>query len=220
MKFGGEMANHYQGSRLLGRGIAATPKFAGAPILWGAVVAVLLWTSGCTGMVSGANKPQSAIQVIPGALDFGSVGVGKQVSHPATVVNNSKGTVTLTKASISGSEFSISGLQFPLSLRPGQKSNFNIWYKGSRAGKAAGTLSFDGDPASSAAVILTASTGTSTPQLSVSSANHDFGTVTVNTVADAALTLTNSGAANLTISHIAVSGAGFAASPITVPVTV
>ena len=214
------MANHYQGSRLVGRGIDATPKFAGAPILLGAVVAILLWTSGCTGMVSGANKPQSAVQVIPGALDFGNVGVGKQVSHPATVVNNSKGIVTLTKASISGSEFSISGLQFPLSLRPGQKSNFNIWYKGSRTGKAAGTLSFDGDPASSAAVILTGSTGNSTPQLSVSSASHDFGTVTVNTAADAALTLTNSGAANLTISHIAVSGAGFAASPITVPATV
>jgi len=215
------MAKHYNDSRLLGRGIVATSKFTGALVLWSALLAVLLWTSGCTGMVSGANKPQSAIQVIPGALDFGSVGVGKQVSHAATVVNNSKTTVTLTKASVSGSEFSISGLQFPLPLRPGQKSNFNIWYKGSRTGKAAGTLSFKGEPASTTEpVILTASTGSFTPQLAVSSASHDFGTVTVNTVANGGLTLTNSGAANLIISHIAVSGAGFEASPITVPATV
>src|SRR6202166_4365666 len=175
MKFGGEMANHYQGSRLLGRGIAATPKFAGAPILWGAVVAVLLWTSGCTGMVSGQNKPQSAIQVIPGALDFGNVGVGKQISHAAAVVNNSKTVVTLTKASISGTEFSISGLRFPLSLQPGEKSNFSVWYKGSRAGKAAGTLSFNGTSTSSDLVALTGSAGSSAPQLTISSPNHDFG---------------------------------------------
>src|ERR1700675_2083824 len=219
MKLGGEMAIH-NGSRLLGWGIAATAKFAGALILWSAVLAVLLWTNGCTGMVNGQNKAQSAVQVIPGALDFGNVAVGKQVSHAAAVVNNSKTPVRLTKASISGTEFSISGLRFPLSLQPGQKSNFSIWYKGSRAGKAAGTLSFDGDPASSDAVILTASTGSSTPQLNVSSASHDFGTVTVNTVANAALTLTNSGAADLIISRIAVSGAGFDPCPINAPTTV
>jgi hypothetical protein len=171
-------------------------------------------------MVNGQNKTQSAIQVIPGALDFGSVGVGKQVSHAASVVNNSKATVTLTKASVSGTEFSVSGLQFPLVLHPGQKSNFTVWYKGSRAGKAAGTLSFSGEPGSPESVVLTGSTGNSLQQLTVSSTSHDFGNVTVNTVARAALTLTNSGAANLTISRIAVSGAGFEASPMRLPALV
>src|SRR6202140_5156826 len=121
MTLGGEMVNYCQGSRLLGRGIVAASKVARALSLWSAVLTVLLWTSGCTGVVNGQNKPQSAIQVIPGALDFGSVGVGKQVSHAAAVVNTTKTLVTLTKASISGTEFSISGLRFPLSLQPGQK---------------------------------------------------------------------------------------------------
>ena len=214
------MAKYYKGSRLQGRGILGTSRFAGALILWSAVLTVLLWTSGCTGMVSGQNHAQSAIQVIPGAVNFGSVGVGKQVSHTATVVNNSKTIVTLTKATISRSEFSISGLKFPLFLNPGQKSNFTVWYKGGRAGKAAGTLSFNGEPGSPNLVILTASTGSSGQQLTVSPASHNFGNVTVNTVANAAVSLTNSGAANLTISRIMVSGTGFAASPIKTPTTV
>ena len=214
------MAKYYKGSRLQGRGIFATSRFVGALILWSAVLTVLLWTSGCTGMVSGQNHAQSAIQVIPGAVNFGSVGVGKQVSHTATVVNNSKTIVTLTKATISRSEFSISGLKFPLFLNPGQKSNFTVWYKGGRAGKAAGTLSFNGEPGSPNLVILTASTGSSGQQLTVSPASHNFGNVTVNTVANAAVSLTNSGAANLTISRIMVSGTGFAASPIKTPTTV
>ena len=210
------MANHYKGSRLLGPGIVATPKFAGALILWSAVVAVLLWTSGCTGMVSGASRPQSAVQVIPGAFDFGNVGVGKQVSHSATLVNTSKATVTLTKAVLSSTEFSISGLRFPLYLQAGQKSNFTVSYKGSRAGKADGTLSFNGQPAS-ATVMLTASAGSSTRQLTVSPASHDFGNVTVNTAATAALILTNSGTAHLSITNIAVSGTGFQITPIKEP---
>src|SRR6202171_1347296 len=214
------MAKYYKGSRLQGRGIFATSRFVGTLILWSAVLTVLLWTSGCTGMVSGQNHAQSAIQVIPGAVNFGSVGVGKQVSHTATVVNNSKTIVTLTKATISRSEFSISGLKFPLFLNPGQKSNFTVWYKGGRAGKAAGTLSFNGEPGSPNLVILTASTGSSGQQLTVSPASHNFGNVTVHTVANAAVSLTNSGAANLTISRIMVSGTGFAASPIKTPTTV
>jgi hypothetical protein len=214
------MAKYYKGWRLLGRGIVATSNFAGALILWSVVLTGLLWTSGCTGMVNGQNNAQSAVQVIPGALDFGSVGVGKQVSHTATIVNNSKTTVTLTRATISATEFSISGLKFPLSLPVGQKSNFTVWYKGSRAGKAAGTLSFNGEPGSTDPVMLTASTASPAQQLTVSPASHNFGNVTVNTVANAALTLTNSGGANLTISRIAVSGTGFDASPIKVPATV
>src|ERR1700675_952099 len=214
------MAKHYNGSRLPGWGIAARAKLAGALILWSAVLAVLLWTSGCTGMVNGQNKTQSAIQVVPGALDFGNVGVGKQVSHAAAVVNNSKTVVTLTKANISGTDFSISGLRFPLSLQPGQKSNFSVWYKGSRAGKAAGTLSFNGESTSSDLVALTGSAGSSDPTLTVLVISHDFGNVTVDTVANAALTLTNSGAATLTISHLAVTGKGFEASAIKTPATV
>jgi hypothetical protein len=215
------MAKHYNGFRLLGRASVAVSKFAGALILWGAVLTVLLWSSGCTGMVSGSNKTQSAIQVVPGALDFGNVAVGKQASHAAAVVNNSKTVVTLTKASISGTEFSISGLQFPLALHPGQKSNFMIWYKGSsRTGKAQGTLSFNGEPGTPDPVVLTASTGSTAPQLTISSASHDFGSVTVDTVANAALTLTNSGAAALAISHIGVSGKGFEGSAIKTPATV
>src|SRR3984893_12588063 len=220
MKLGGEMAKHYNGSRLLGWGDTATSTFAGALILWSAVLAVLLWTSGCTGMVNGQNKAQSAIQVIPGALNFGKVGVGKQVSHAAMVVNNSKTIVTLTKASISGTEFSISGLRFPFSLQPGQKSNFSVWYKGSRAGRANGILSFNGESDFSDPVILTGSADSSAPQLTISSASHDFGSVTVNTVANAGLTSTTSGAADLIISRVAISGTGFTASPIKTPTTV
>jgi hypothetical protein len=132
-------------------------------------------------------------------------------------VNTSKTTVTLTKATLSSAEFSISGLRFPLSLQSGQRSNFTVLYKGSRAGKADGTLSFNGQPASTDAVVLTASAGSSPRQLTVSPASHDFGSVTVNTAANAALILTNSGTAHLTISNIAVSGNGFQVSPIKEP---
>jgi hypothetical protein len=180
----------------------------------------LLWIGGCTGMVSGQNRT-SAVQVVPAVMDFGSTGLGKKVSHLASVANNGKTAVILTKASLSSSEFSVSGLQFPLRIQPGQKSNFTIWFKGTRPGRTRGTLNFNGDTISSdpEPVVLTGTAGNVGPQLEVSASSHDFGKVTVNTSVTSALTLTNTGTANLRISHISVDGQTFASSGVNVPTT-
>ena len=110
-----------------------------------ATLASLPWIAGCTGMVDAQNKTgQSAVQVLPASVNFGSTGVGKKVSHPASVTNTGTTTVTLTQAVVSSTDFSISGLQFPLTIQAGQKANFTVWFKGSKAGKSNGKLHFKG----------------------------------------------------------------------------
>ena len=79
------------------------------------------------------------------AVNFGSTGVGKKISHPASVTNTGTTTVTLTQAVVSSTDFSISGLQFPLAIQAGQKANFTVWFKGNKAGKSKGQLNFKGD---------------------------------------------------------------------------
>ena len=206
---------------LLKRRVVSTLRHAGTAIVLFATLAPLPWMTGCTGMVNGQNKTgESAVQVVPASVDFGSTGVGKKVSHTATLTNSGKTTVTLTQASVSSSEFSISGLQFPLSILAGQKANFTVWFKGSKSGKANGKLQFNGDTASPDPVDLTGTAANSAPKLEISAASHDFGKVMVNTVTTATLTLTNSGAANLNISKISVTGATFAATGVKLPVIV
>jgi Abnormal spindle-like microcephaly-assoc'd, ASPM-SPD-2-Hydin/Protein of unknown function (DUF1573) len=160
---------------------------------------------------------QSAVQVTPATVDFGVTGVGKKISHPASVTNTGTEAVTLTEATVSSNEFSISGLQFPVSIQSGQRANFTVWFNGSKAGKTTATFNFHGNKGSSDPVVVTGTAGSTGPQLSVSAAAHDFGSVTVNTVASAPMTLTNSGASTLRISGVAVTGATFAASALKPP---
>jgi hypothetical protein len=183
-----------------------------------ATLVPLLGISGCTGMVNAQPKNgQSAVQVTPATVDFGITGVGKKISHPASVTNTGTTAVTLTDATVSSNEFSISGLQFPASIQSGQRANFTVWFNGSKAGKTTATFNFHGNKGSSDPVVVTGTAGSTDPQLSVSAAAHDFGSVTVNTVATAPLTLTNSGASTLRISGVAVTGANFAASALKSP---
>jgi hypothetical protein len=201
--------------------VAGTPSRVRTVLAWFATLTPLLALGGCTGMVSGQNKSAaSALQVTPAAVDFGSAGVGKTVSQIATVENTGTTTVTLTKASVSTKEFSISGLQFPISIQAGQRARFTVSFKGSKPGRIKGKLHFTGDPTDPDPVDLTGSAGNSAPKLEISAASHDFGKVTVNTVANATLTLTNSGAGNLNISQITATGTVFSVTGVSVPAVV
>ncbi len=201
--------------------VAGTPSQVRTLLAWIVGLTPLLGLGGCTGLVSGQNKTvASAIQVTPAAVDFGNASVGKRVSHIATVTNTGTTTVTLSKASVSTNEFSISGLQFPVSIMSGQKANFTVSFKGNKPGKVKGKLQFTGDPTVPDPVDLTGSAGSSAPKLAVSPASHDFGNVTVNTVASSALTVTNSGAGDLNISQITATGATFSLTGVNVPAVV
>jgi hypothetical protein len=208
-------------SELLERRAARISNYAGALVVWLAILAPLLGSTGCTGLVNAQNpNSQSAVHVVPAAVDFGSTNLGKTVSHPATVANNGTTPVILTQASVSSSEFSVSGLQFPVSIPAGQQANFTVSFKGSKAGKANGTFSFVGDRWSTDPVELTGTAGTAAPQLAVSAPNHNFGNVTVNTLATYALVLSNSGGSDLTVTNISVKGEKFADTPVSLPATI
>lgn len=201
--------------------VAGTSSQVRTLLAWFAALTPLLALGGCTGMVNGQNKAaESTVQVTPAAVDFGSAGVGKIVSHIATVANSGTTAVTLTKATVSTNEFSISGLQFPISIQAGQKARFTVSFRGKKPGKVKGQLQFTGDPTVPDPVDLTGSAGSSAPKLEISAASHDFGKVTVNTVASSTLTLTNSGAGDLNISKVTGTGATFAVTGVSVPVVV
>jgi len=178
--------------------------------------------SGCAGLAnpSNTNLTPDEVQIMPAALTFPNVRVGQQATQVATLTNTGSKSVSITQLSLSSAEFSTSGVAMPLTLAPGQSTQFKVAFKSSTVGDVSGTLSaMTSRGGVSTKVKLNGNSGRNAAQLSLSTSSLKFGNVLVNGTSTQAVTLKNSGTSDLSISQLAVSGAGFSVSGVAVPVT-
>ncbi len=197
----------------------------GKPLTFGtALLAILLCLSGCAGLVSGpgGNGTQTgSLQLNPGSVCFGRVGLGKQSTHTFSVTNPNQSTVTITKLNVSNPQFTVASTALPLSLPSGQAASISVSVKPTAAGNMTGTLSVGIDSAATPVVLNLSATGVSPQQqISLSSATVDFGTVSVGTQGTQSLVITNAGAADLTVSIVALTGSEFSLSGFATPKTI
>jgi hypothetical protein len=172
------------------------------------------------GMVVSAGTGQLVIS--PTSMALGSVRIGATMAQSATLINSGTAAVTIRQATVNGRGFKMSGISFPLTLVAGQRKTFSVIFAPQSAGSATGSIAVTTDtssavslPVSGVAVANPASAGV----LSTSDSSLDFGSVAVNATANQSETLTNSGGSNVTISQATVSGNGFSAKGLTLPMT-
>jgi hypothetical protein len=178
--------------------------------------------SGCAGLAntSNSNLTPDEIQITPASLSFPNVTVGSTATQLATVTNTGSQSVNITQLSLSASEFSTSGVAMPLTLAPGQSTQFKVAFKSSTAGSVSGTLSATTSRGGgSTKVRLNGNAGKNASQLSLSASSLKFGNVLVDGTSTQAVTVKNSGSSDLKISQLAVSGTGFSVSGVAAPVT-
>lgn len=171
-----------------------------------------------TGTSTAAVSPQ--ITVSPTTASF-AVNVGSSQSQATTVTNTGTATLNITQATMNGSGFGVSGLTLPLSLAPGQSSAFKVNFAPAAAGSVTGSLSLVSNSPNSPTQIALAGTGNSsqTAGLLVTPSAATFGNVTVGTTNTQTIKLTNSGAANLSISQATVSAKSFVVNGLALPLT-
>ena len=83
---------------------------------------------------------QPRISITPTNVNFGCVVIGAANTQTATLTNSGGANLTVSQATVSGSDFSLSGLTLPLTLRPGQTSNFNVAFAPTGAGSVTGSI--------------------------------------------------------------------------------
>src|SRR5207244_4284378 len=74
----------------------------------------------------GVQPLQPQISVTPPSASFGNVGVGTRNTYAFTMTNSGSASVTVSQANASGSDLSVGGLSLPLTLTPGQRTNFSV----------------------------------------------------------------------------------------------
>jgi fibronectin type 3 domain-containing protein len=100
-----------------------------------------------------------------------------------------------------------------MSIAAGQSATFNVVFAPTSAGNVTGSISLVSNAPNTPLAIATSGSGiASTPSLSASTSSLNFGSVLVGSNSSLGVTLTNTGNANVTISSVLVTGAGFTSS--------
>jgi len=161
---------------------------------------------------------QPQISVIPPSIDFGKATVGSANTQSFTISNPGTANLSLSQAMLVGTGFSLSGLTLPLTLPPGGSSSFTVKFAPASAGSFSGNLTLVNNSPNSPFVAALSGTGiSSTLLLTPSSTSLSFGSLTTGTSATQSVTLTNTGNSNVTISQNTVTGSGFTASGMGLP---
>lgn len=179
--------------------------------------------TGCSGVVAGAKQTSSvaSFQLSPSSVNFGQVAVGKQATQVVSVSNTGNVGINITHMTLSDSHFGVTGMTTPMALAVGQTGTFTVAVNPTAAEALTGTLTAQGDGGSSPVVVnLSATAVRSQSQLSLSPTAINFGTSSIGLKVTSNLVLTNSGAADLTIYLLSLTGADFTVSGITTPKTI
>jgi hypothetical protein len=174
-----------------------------------------------SGIGTSTTSPQ--LTVSPGSLTFDDVTVGSTSTQPVTLTSTGTAPVEITSAAvISGAGFTISGASFPLTLDSKQTITLQIHFTPKKTGIATGALEIrsNSSTSSTAAVGLTGTgTASTTPTLTVNPASLSFGNIAVGSSSTQAVTLASTGTTPVKVTAAAISGAGFAISGASFPVT-
>ncbi len=162
--------------------------------------AVTLTGTGLTSNVTAALSPTS--------LTFSSQTTGMtSASQPVTLTNSGSSVLSVTSISVGGNFRQTNNCG--TSLAAGKSCTINVTFAPTTAGSLTGTLSVADNSANSPQTVSLSGTGVAAPAVSLSPTSLTFSSQAVGTTSAAqAVTVTNSGGANLTFSVGAVSVSG------------
>jgi hypothetical protein len=159
----------------------------------------------------------------PSPLAFGSVAVGSSQNSTVTLSNSGGGDLSVNQATLSGASFTMNNLSLPLTLHSGDTTSATITFAPAASGTFSGSVTFasTSDGVSGTAVLNLSGAGASGAQgtLSPSPTSLAFGNIQVGSNVSLSETLTNTSGSGVTISQANLTGAAFAVSGLTVPLT-
>jgi len=136
------------------------------------------------------------------------------------LTNGGNSSLAISQVNVSGAGFSASGLTLPLTLTAGQSTALSVQFAPQAGGGVTDSVSVVSSATNSPATISLSGSGVVTTfLLSANPTSLGFGNVAVGSSSTQTVMLTNSGSSSLPISQVHVSGAGFSASGLTLPLT-
>lgn len=175
--------------------------------------------SSTTFSLAGTGTGPAFLAPSPSSVNFGSIQVGSSQAQYETLSNSGSSSLTISQATVTGTGFGLSGIIAPQTLAAGKSITFSVYFAPSSSGAASGALKLASDASNASLSVSLSGTGTSPGQLTVSPGSANFGNVVVGTSQSQSGTLSASGS-SVTVSSGTSSGAEFALSGVTFPLTI
>ncbi len=166
-----------------------------------------------------ASARAQQLQSKPSSKAFGKVRVGDSSPYSFELSNSGTKTLRITSKSKQGSAFSFGKFPLPVNLLPGASIRLPVIFRPTVKGWTAGILTLAGNALNSPLTLHVMGTGVLGPELGVTPATLNFGTVTVGSNAKLQATLTASNDA-VTISSDESTSSEFAIRGLHLPVTI
>jgi hypothetical protein len=119
------------------------------------------------------EKAAPALAISPASVNFGARTIKTSTSQSVILTNSGNISLSISSISVANPVFSVSGINKGVTLAPGQKLEFQVWFHPTATGKAAATISLDSSAGSTPVKLAVAgsasSSSTSTP---TSTASH------------------------------------------------
>lgn len=162
--------------------------------------------------------PTPAISVDPSQLWFGEVALGETAAEAVTLTNPGSATLHVQALTVSGASGFALLPPAPLEIPAGEAAVVEVAYTAGGA-EQEGALQVFSDAENAPELTVPLSGSAAYPLLSIAPDPHLFDWLEGPGQADGAVSLENTGAAPLTIDAVLVSGAGFSAEAVALPVT-
>jgi hypothetical protein len=184
-----------------------------------------------TGQQSTPQGPSgsAALQLSATALQFGNVPIGGDAQQSLTMTSSGTAPLQISSLSAQGGAFSAQSPALPVTLQPGQALTLPVKFGPKASGGETGQLVIASNAAATPSVTVNLigngegaappPPATETPALTLSSTSVDFGSVAVGSHGSNSVTLTSSGTAAVVLQSVAVSGTGFSAGQLHLPLT-
>jgi len=168
---------------------------------------------------AGSAAPTGQLKASSPSLSFGTVATGRSAKQQVTITNSGNAPVNISAVTASGTGFSVSGLAAPATLNPSETATLTATFAPSAAGSVNGSITIASNAANPPLTIALSGTAAQAG-LSISSSSYGFGSVTDGQTKSESFTITNTGAASLTISQLSVSGTPYSVSGLALPTTI
>jgi hypothetical protein len=159
------------------------------------------------------------LEVTPSTISFGSAVVGVLNSQTLKLTNNGGTAMTVTGIVANGAGLSINGFSGSTLLNPGTSASFGVELTAKTSGAFSGSVAILSKTSSLDTTLpVTGTVEAAKAEIAVGATSLNFGTVNSGKTASQSVTVSNTGNVSVTISKVALTGAGFSISSGSVPV--